>query len=66
MKPEQLVTECCDQCGAGAYRCKSFYYLEAWGEDFVAGDGMGFSLRKKRLLCQKCGEALWAKSEPKS
>jgi len=55
----------CDCCGKGAYRTRTFYYLEAWAEDYVAGDGMGFSQRKKRLLCGECGEAVWKQTERK-
>lgn len=54
-KPDSVT---CDLCGAAAYRTATFYYLETWGEDYCAGDALGFSLRKKRQICGPCGEVI--------
>lgn len=57
MMPPWTDAEACGCCGQKAYGTDVFHYLETWGIDRCAGDPMGFTQRKKRLLCAKCGEA---------
>lgn len=56
MMPPWTDAEACGCCGKKAYGTETFHYLETWGEHTVEG-GWVSVLRKKRLLCAKCGEA---------